>query len=97
MRNQNSETKSNRYFTVQAREAAAAARQRRSAERKSHESRFSALSVIIVRSTIDCSAYVWQIRRFGAFIVQQSEECFVSAALANDAGQAALHRMVQWD
>ncbi len=77
------------YFTQAAREAASAVR-RANALNRTH---IAAPEIFVVRRTSFPDPFAWEIRRFGAMVLDRSDTGFSSIALARAAGRTALERM----
>lgn len=85
--------KTRRHFTEAAREAAAAARQRK----REHRAQFPEehqLVMVVVRAGDTPRGFVWQIRRYGHMLpVAESPRVFDDPAEAERCGQAVLDGM----
>ena len=77
------------YFTAAARAASVATKQKN----KDSAIPFDAPAIFVTRLTPQHKTFVWEIRKFGSFVLHRSSEEFDTAAEARSAGQAALTKM----
>ena len=81
--------KSRRRFTQAARDAALAKRRELAALPKDPA---GSLQVFVVRGAGQSNAFCWEIRRFGAIVVERSVGGFADGQTARDAGEDTLQR-----